>query len=85
MEKISSRALGVSAIIAGAIGICLLVLPYLFYPQFYVSKANSSMGYTSPATIEGWAFMIAGLCLVGFTIVLRVIYRDKKFTKQLVS
>jgi len=60
MAKLSSMTLGVFALITGATGICLLVLPYLFFPQFYIPKANSSMGYTSPATIEGWAFMIVG-------------------------
>jgi hypothetical protein len=46
------------------IALALLVLPYNFFPQFYIAKANASTGYVGPATIEGWAFMIMGITLV---------------------
>ena len=46
------------------IAIAVLVLPYNFFPQFYIPKANASSGYVGPATIEGWAFMIIGITLV---------------------
>jgi hypothetical protein len=46
------------------IALALLVLPYNFFPQFYIAKANASMGYVGPATIEGWAFMVMGITLV---------------------
>lgn len=76
-KKSTSRLYGILAIVTGVIGFCLLVLPYMFFPQFYNPKANSSMGYTSPATIEGWALMILGLCFIGITIVLRVLYKNR--------
>jgi hypothetical protein len=72
IAKISPRALGIVAFVTGAIALCFLVLPYVFFPQFYIPKANSSMGYTAPATIEGWVFMILGFCLLIVTIILRI-------------
>ena len=71
----SPRNLGALALITGAVGICLLILPNPLFPQFYVSKANSAMGYVGPATVEGWVFMILGLCFVGITLVLRFMRR----------
>jgi hypothetical protein len=53
-----------------AIALCILVLPYVFFPQFYIPKAEASMGYVAPATIEGWAFMAFGITLVIASIVL---------------
>jgi hypothetical protein len=46
------------------VALAILVLPYNFFPQFYIAKANASTGYVGPATIEGWAFMIMGITLV---------------------
>jgi len=70
--KISPHTLRIVAFATGVIALCLLVLPYVFFPQFYTPKANSSMGYTAPATIEGWIVMIIGLCLLIVTIILRI-------------
>lgn len=71
----SPRNLGVIALITRAVGVCLLILPYLLFPQFYVSKANSAMGYVGPATVEGWIFLILGFCFIGITLVLRFMRR----------
>jgi hypothetical protein len=66
--KIPSRqTLGIIALTTGVPAICLLVLPYHLFPEFYIAK-TSGIGYTSPATIEGWIFMIAGLALLAVTI-----------------
>lgn len=46
------------------IALAILVLPYYFFPQFYIAKANASTGYVGPATIEGGAFMIVGITLI---------------------
>lgn len=69
MKSPSRRILGITALITGATSLCLLILPYVFFPQFYVAKANAATGYTAPATVEGWAFMIAGLSLLAVTVV----------------
>jgi hypothetical protein len=55
-------------IIALALG--FLVLPYSFFPQFYIPKANASMGYVGPASIEGWAFMIIGITLLIISVIM---------------
>jgi hypothetical protein len=52
------------------IALAILVLPYNFFPQFYVAKENASMGYIGPATIEGWAFMIIGIAMILVSIFL---------------
>ncbi len=66
--KIPSRnILGIMALVTGVPALCLLVLPYYLFPDFYVAK-TSGIGYTSPATIEGWIFMIIGLGLLAVTI-----------------
>ncbi len=66
--KIPSRyTLGIIALATGIPAVCLLVLPYHLFPEFYIAK-TSGIGYTSPATIEGWIFMISGLALLAVTI-----------------
>lgn len=69
MQKPSPRTLVVIAIVAGVAAFCTLVLPYMLCPQWYIPKADASMGYTAPATVEGWALMIAGLVFVGVAAV----------------
>ena len=61
------------------IALAILVLPYNFFPQFYIPKENASTGYVGPATIEGWAFMIIGIALVLVSIfLLKFAPRDSK-------
>lgn len=69
MQKPSPRTFGIIALVTGAVSLCLLILPYMMFPEWYIAKANAATGYTAPATVEGWAFMIAGLALLGVTIV----------------
>jgi hypothetical protein len=69
MQKPSPRIFGLIALATGAVSLCLLILPYMVFPQWYIPKANAATGYTAPATIEGWAFMIVGLALLAVTIV----------------
>ena len=52
------------------IALAILVLPYNFFPQFFIPKANAAAGYVGPATIEGWAFMIIGIALILVSIFL---------------
>jgi len=47
-----------------AVGLGILVIPYVFFPQFYIPKADASMGYVAPASIEGWVFMGVGIALL---------------------
>ena len=47
-----------------AVGLVILVVPYALFPQFFIPKAEASMGYVAPATIEGWVFMGVGLALL---------------------
>ncbi|HSV49422.1 MAG TPA: hypothetical protein VLH35_03820 [Candidatus Acidoferrales bacterium] len=69
MKIPSNRTLGITALVTGAVSLCLLVMPYMLFPQFYIPKANAATGYTAPATVEGWAFMVSGLTLLAVTIV----------------
>jgi hypothetical protein len=74
-KKLSHLTLGVTALVTGIATFCLLVLPYILFPQFYIPKANAGLGYTAPATIEGWVFMIAGLAMLVVTLILAKLYR----------
>ena len=63
------------------IALAILVLPYNFFPQFYIAKANASTGYVGPATIEGWAFTIMGITLVLVSVfLLKFAPRDSRST-----
>jgi hypothetical protein len=63
------------------VALVILVLPYNFFPQFYIPKENASTGYVGPATIEGWAFMIIGIALVLVSIfLLKFVPRDSRNT-----
>ena len=63
------------------IALAILVLPYNFFPQFYIPKENASTGYIGPATIEGWAFIIIGITLVLVSIfLLKFAPRDSRST-----
>ena len=67
---LSKRALGATASIAGVMAIFLLTVPYYLFPQFYVPKATSYLGYLAPASVEGWAFLVSGLILLCITVFL---------------
>ncbi len=76
MQPQNRRILGYLTLI---VAIAILVLPYNFFPQFYIAKANASMGYVGPATIEGWAFMIVGIALIIVSVfLLKFAPRDSK-------
>ena len=74
--KPSRQTLGIVALVTGIIAFCLLVLPYMLFPQFYIPKANAATGYTAPATIEGWIFMIAGLALMAVAAVCAMLRKN---------
>lgn len=76
-KEMPTRILGLITVVTGTAAFCLLVVPYMLFPQFYVPKANATMGYTMPATLEGWAFMIAGLVLMFITIIFVKMYRSR--------
>lgn len=76
MKKPSQRTLGLAALVSGALTFGFLVLPYMLFPQFYVSKANPAMGYTAPATVEGLVLMIAGFVMLLVTVVCAKLYRN---------
>ncbi len=76
MKKLSRRTLGILALVTGAATFGLLVLPYMLFPQFYVPKANASMGYTAPATVEGLVLMVAGFVMLLVTVVCAKLYRN---------
>ncbi|MFA7397520.1 MAG: hypothetical protein GX799_00820 [Crenarchaeota archaeon] len=77
LKKISHLTLGIIAAITGAATFLLLVLPYVLFPQLYNPKANASMGYTTPATLEGWILAISGFILLGITIIFVKLYKNK--------
>lgn len=68
----SHRALSIAAIVTMITALCFLILPYMFFPQFYIPKAEASMGYLLPTTTEGWVFLIIGLSLIGLAVFFRV-------------
>ena len=67
---LSSRVLGAMAPLTGVLAIFLLTVPYYLFPHFYVPKARSYLGYLTPASAEGWAFLVSGLLLLGITVFL---------------
>jgi hypothetical protein len=69
MKKPSPRTFSLMALATGAVSLCLLLLPYVMFPHWYNPKTDGGLGYSTPATFEGWAFMIAGLALLGVAIV----------------
>lgn len=78
--KLPSRyTLGIVALATGIPALCLLILPYHLFPEFYIAK-TSGIGYTSPATIEGWIFMISGLALIAVTIVCVFLRKNSQTT-----
>jgi hypothetical protein len=72
----SRQTLGIIALVTGIPAFGVLVLPYMLFPQWYIPKANAATGYTAPATIEGWIFMIAGLALLAVTIVCAMLRKN---------
>jgi len=52
------------------IALATLVLPYYFFPQFFIAKENAAAGYVGPATIEGWASLVIGIPLLLISILL---------------
>lgn len=46
----------------------LLVFPYILFPQFYVPKTDTSMGYVAPNTHETWIILITALILLVIAI-----------------
>jgi hypothetical protein len=66
-KKISTHTFGVIALVTGAMSLCLLTLPYYILPHLYNPKENAILGYSSPSTAEGWAFLIIGFVLLCFT------------------
>ncbi len=67
---LSSRVLGAIAPLTGVLAIFLLTVPYYLFPQFYVPKARSHLGYLAPASVEGWAFLVSGIILLCVTVFL---------------
>jgi lipoprotein signal peptidase len=74
--KLPHRTLGAAAAISFIATLCLLVLPYTLFPEFYVPK-NSGIGYTAPATTEGLMFMAAGLVMLVLTVVFSMLYKAR--------
>ena len=70
LKTLSPHALAAMASITGVLSICLLTLPYHLFPQFYIPKENAAMGYTAPASAEGWAFLGIGILLLFVTVVI---------------
>lgn len=75
--KPSRQTLGVIALFTGIIAFCLLVLPYMLFPQFYIPKANAATGYIAPATIEGWILMIVGLTFMTIAVVCTMLRKNQ--------
>jgi hypothetical protein len=61
------RIFGYAILIAA---LAILVLPYYFFPQFFIAKENAAAGYVGPATIEGWASLLIGIPLLLISIFL---------------
>lgn len=65
-----SRNRRIFGYIALIIALAIVVLPYHFFPQFFIAKENAATGYVGPATIEGWATLIVGIPLLLISIYL---------------
>lgn len=69
-KRISTSTLLIIAFILLTVSISLIIVPYMFYPQFYTPKSNASFGYTMPNTLEGWTFLVTALILLALGIIL---------------
>jgi hypothetical protein len=73
---LTHRTLGIAGGVSLIAALCLLVLPYTLFPEFYVPK-TSGIGYTAPATIEGLVFMAAGIVMIVLTVIFSMLYKAK--------
>jgi heme/copper-type cytochrome/quinol oxidase subunit 2 len=72
-KRIPTSTLLIIAFILITVSISLIIVPYMFYRQFYTPKSNSSFGYAMPYTLEGWIILITALILLALGIILIVI------------
>lgn len=67
-EALSIRTLGVISLLSGAAFFILLTLPYYYFPQSYIPKANPEYGYYMPKSPEAWVALIVALSFLGLSI-----------------
>ena len=67
-KALSTRTLGVISLLSGAAFFILLTLPYYYFPQSYIPKANPVYGYYMPKSAEAWVALVVALCFLALSI-----------------
>ena len=78
VTNLSSRSIGVIALITGLVSFLLLSVPYYLFPSFYVPKSNPVWGYRLPATLEGWTILALALLLLAATTIVLSFYAKRR-------
>ena len=69
--------IGTACVVASVL---LIGIPYILFPQFYVPKADPSLGYVAPNTPATWAILIIALILlvVGIFAMIKLACKQKE-------
>jgi hypothetical protein len=67
-KALSTRTLGVISLLSGAAFFILLTLPYYYFPQSYIPKANPEYGYYMPKSPEAWVVLVVALSFLALSI-----------------
>jgi NADH:ubiquinone oxidoreductase subunit 3 (subunit A) len=67
-KALSTRTLGVISLLSGAAFFILLTLPYYYFPQSYIPKANPDWEYYMPKSPEAWVVLIVALSFLALSI-----------------
>jgi len=67
-KALSTRTLGVISLLSGVAFFILLILPYHYFPQSYIPKANPEWGYYMPKSPEAWVVLIIALSFLALSI-----------------
>jgi hypothetical protein len=67
-KALSSRTLGVISLLSGAAFFILLTVPYYYFPQSYIPKANPDWGYYMPKSAEAWVVLVVALSFLGLSV-----------------
>jgi|AGTN01.3.fsa_nt_gi hypothetical protein len=74
---VSTRAMGGLGLGSLLSGFALLSAPCYLFPGSYTPKANSTWGYSEPATVEAWIILGAAIGLVFLSIFAFTLYGVK--------
>jgi hypothetical protein len=73
----SARAMGVIAFGSLFLAVALIVVPNILSPQSYIPKADPSMGYSSPKTLDAWIILAVALVLLAVSLLAFAVFASK--------